>query len=321
MKFIHDYSELIENEIAGISFPNEPKNLYDPLSYFLALGGKRMRPLLTILSGELFGEKKENLMPAAIAIELFHNFSLIHDDIMDAAPLRRGKATVHEKWNSNSAILSGDVLLVKAYQLLSHYDAHKLSALFLVFNKTAIEVCEGQQLDMDFENRLEVTEQEYLTMIQLKTAVLLACALQFGAIISNASEENRKNIYDFGLHLGLAFQIQDDILDLYGDPSKVGKQVGGDVICNKKTLLSIVARSRATDTERKELDFLLNEVNIEQKVLKTRSIYDNLNVKAFCEETMKKHNDLAFSAFAKIETPNSKENIKALCNFLFFRDF
>ena len=157
MKLIQDYSELIENEIAGISFPKNPSNLYDPLSYFLALGGKRMRPLLTILSGELFGEKKENLMPAAIAIELFHNFSLIHDDIMDAAPLRRGKATVHEKWNSNSAILSGDVLLVKAYQLLSNYDAHKLSALFLVFNKTAIEVCEGQQLDMDFENRLEVS--------------------------------------------------------------------------------------------------------------------------------------------------------------------
>ncbi|NDA99067.1 MAG: polyprenyl synthetase family protein, partial [Flavobacteriia bacterium] len=157
MKLINDYSELIENEIAGISFPNEPKNLYDPLSYFLALGGKRMRPLLTILSGELFGEKKENLMPAAIAIELFHNFSLIHDDIMDAAPLRRGKATIHEKWNSNIAILSGDVLLVKAYQLLSHYDAHILSALFSVFNKTAIEVCEGQQLDMDFENRKEVS--------------------------------------------------------------------------------------------------------------------------------------------------------------------
>ncbi len=321
MKFIQDYSDLLEKEVAEISFPSEPKNLYEPLSYFLTLGGKRLRPLLTILSGELFGEKKENLLPAATAIELFHNFSLIHDDIMDNAPLRRGKSTVHEKWNPSIAILSGDVLLVKAYQLLSSYSPNTLSELFLVFNKTAIEVCEGQQLDMDFENKEIVTEEEYIGMIRLKTAVLLGCALEFGAIISNASSINRNNIYDFGLHLGLAFQIQDDILDLFGDPLKVGKQVGGDVLSNKKTLLSIVARSNVNEEDLRELNLLVNEKNQDQKISQTRRIYDKLNVKAICEQTMRTHHELAFRALNKIELQNSKEKIKKLSDFIFFRDY
>ncbi len=321
MKFIQDYSDLLEKEVAEISFPSEPRNLYEPLSYFLTLGGKRLRPLLTILSGELFGEKKENLLPAATAIELFHNFSLIHDDIMDNAPLRRGKSTVHEKWSPSIAILSGDVLLVKAYQLLSFYSPNTLSELFLVFNKTAIEVCEGQQLDMDFENKEIVTEEEYIGMIRLKTAVLLGCALEFGAIISNESSINRKNIYDFGLHLGLAFQIQDDILDLFGDPLKVGKQVGGDVLSNKKTLLSIVARSNANEEDLRELNRLVNEKNQDQKISQTRRIYDKLNVKAICEQTMRTHHELAFGALNKIELQNSKEKIKKLSDFIFFRDY
>lgn len=321
MKFIQDYSDLLEKEVADISFPSEPKNLYEPLSYFLTLGGKRLRPLLTILSGELFGEKKENLLPAATAIELFHNFSLIHDDIMDNAPLRRGKSTVHEKWNPSIAILSGDVLLVKAYQLLSFYSPNTLSELFLVFNKTAIEVCEGQQLDMDFENKEIVTEEEYIGMIRLKTAVLLGCALEFGAIISNASSIDRKNIYDFGLHLGLAFQIQDDILDLFGDPLKVGKQVGGDILSNKKTLLSIVARSNANEEDIRELNRLVNEKNQDQKISQTQRIYDKLNVKAICEKTMRTHHELAFRALNKIELQNSKEKIKKLSDFIFFRDY
>lgn len=321
MKFIQDYSDLLEKEVAEISFPSEPKNLYEPLSYFLTLGGKRLRPLLTILSGELFGEKKENLLPAATAIELFHNFSLIHDDIMDNAPLRRGKSTVHEKWNPSIAILSGDVLLVKAYQLLSSYSPNTLSELFLVFNKTAIEVCEGQQLDMDFENKEIVTEEEYIGMIRLKTAVLLGCALEFGAIISNASSIDRKNIYDFGLHLGLAFQIQDDILDLFGDPLKVGKQVGGDVLSNKKTLLSIVARSNANEEDLRELNRLVNEKNQNKKISQTRRIYEKLDVKAICEQTMRTHHELAFLALNKIELQNSKEKIKKLSDFIFFRDY
>ena len=249
----------IEEEIIKIDFPSNPSNLYDPLRYFLAIGGKRMRPILTLMGAEAFGSTLEKALPSAMAVELFHNFSLIHDDIMDEAPIRRGQETVHTKWNSNIAILSGDVLLVKAYQMLAKQDASVMSDLLNVFNATAVEVCEGQQFDMDYESRNDVSIDEYIEMIRLKTSVLLGCALEMGAIIAEASKQNRELIYEFGQHIGIAFQIQDDILDLYADPDKFGKQVGGDVLSNKKTLLLLKAYELSNSTQKEELETLYNE--------------------------------------------------------------
>ncbi|CAG0907532.1 unnamed protein product, partial [Cyprideis torosa] len=236
--------ELVKTELKNIELAKEPKGLYEPVSYILALGGKRLRPVLTLLSCGMYSDPKRAL-PQALAVEVFHNFTLIHDDIMDDAPLRRGKQTVHEKWDINTAILSGDVTLVKAYQLLSDCNPTKLLALLELFNKTAVEVCEGQQLDVDFESKDDVSEEEYIRMIQLKTSVLLGCALQMGAIVGGASEEDANNLYQFGLLLGTAFQIKDDLLDCFGDPDIFGKQVGGDIIANKKTLLLIHAKNEA----------------------------------------------------------------------------
>ena len=230
-------SQLIETAISNLDLPNSPTNLYDPLRYFMTLGGKRMRPVFTLLAAEMFGKAKEEALPAALAVELFHNFSLIHDDIMDEAPLRRKQQTVHTKWNMPIAILSGDVLLVKAYQELCKQDSRQLADLMEVFNKTAVEVCEGQQKDMDFETQEHVSLEDYIEMIRLKTSVLLGCAMELGAIVADQSIENRNLAYEFGVEIGLAFQIQDDILDLYADPEKFGKQVGGDVLSNKKTFL------------------------------------------------------------------------------------
>lgn len=245
MEAVASYTKFIEKHLAELDFPAAPSGLYDPLSYFMTMGGKRMRPILTILSAELFGIPKEESIAAGLCIELFHNFSLIHDDIMDEAPFRRGKATVHTKWNSNTAILSGDVLFVHAYRQLATYSDERLPKLLKRFNETVIEVCEGQQMDMDFEARTEVSEAEYIRMIQLKTSVLLGCSLEFGAILGRQSEEITQKLYQFGVKLGIAFQIQDDILDLYGNPETFGKQIGGDVLCNKQTLLFITARTIA----------------------------------------------------------------------------
>jgi len=242
MTSISNYISQIESELRDTKFPKNPANLYDPLRYFFDLGGKRLRPALTLMTAENFGSKGKSALHAAMAIELFHNFSLIHDDIMDEAPFRRGKETVHTKWNNHIAILSGDVLFVKAFESLAKCEAKYLSDLLNLFNKTATEVCEGQQMDMDFETRETVTEDEYIEMIRLKTSVLLGCAIQFGAIVSELDSQFQKDLYDFGQYIGIAFQIKDDLLDLYGDPEKVGKQLGGDVICGKKTMLSIKAR-------------------------------------------------------------------------------
>jgi geranylgeranyl diphosphate synthase type II len=222
MNSIARHSQLIAESIDSWSLPSSPENLYEPLRYFLTIGGKRMRPVLTLMGAELFGKPGESAIHAALGIELFHNFTLIHDDIMDAAPLRRSKTTVHTKWNENIAILSGDVLMVKAYQEICKQDPKHLSELLAVFNKTAVEVCEGQQMDMDFESRNDVKIQEYIEMIRLKTSVLLGGALEMGAIVAEASDADRKKLYTFGQELGLAFQIKDDYLDLYGDPDKFG---------------------------------------------------------------------------------------------------
>ncbi len=315
------YTQLIEKELANIDFPETPNDLYEPLRYFLSIGGKRIRPILTLLGAELYGVEKTSVMHQALSIEAFHNFTLIHDDIMDSAPLRRNQATVHEKWNANVAILSGDVLLIKAYQLLGKIDAKFLSEVFELFNKTATEVCEGQQMDMDFENRTDVTIHEYIEMIRLKTSVLLGAALNLGAIVANAKESDKEALQLFGENIGIAFQIQDDILDLYGDPEKFGKQVGGDVIANKKTILHLTAVSKATREQIEILHQLQNEGDILLKINRTREIYDHLMVKEECAERMNHHYQLAINALTKVSVQDkNKEKLIALAQFLISRE-
>lgn len=321
MEFIKTYTDKVEQWIKEIDFPQEPSNLYDPLRYFTQLGGKRMRPILTMLSGELFECSNEQTRNAALSIEVFHNFTLIHDDIMDQAPLRRGKVTVHTKWNENIAILSGDVLMVKAYELLSNQEHGDLRLLLKRFNTTAIEVCEGQQMDMDFEEMNDVTIPQYIEMIRLKTSVLLGCAMEFGAIVANASASDCQNVYEFGQDLGVAFQIQDDILDLYADPDKFGKQVGGDVIANKKTLLNLKAFEMATLEQKEILRQLEQEQDLVIKVERTRQLYDQLGVREECEALMETYHLKALKAMDNINVPaKNKEVLIGLGEYLLKRE-
>ncbi|MFN3341057.1 MAG: polyprenyl synthetase family protein [Flavobacteriales bacterium] len=284
MRNIPEYMVMVEKGLADLHFPDRPKELYDPLRYILTLGGKRMRPVLLLMAHELFGGKAENALPQAIAIELFHNFSLIHDDIMDNAPLRRGKKTVHEKWNSNVGILSGDAMLVIAYQQMSKCAADKLPEVVRVFNRTAIEVCEGQQYDMEFETRDDVSIEEYINMIALKTSVLLGGALEIGAILANANKKDAEHLNEFGKNLGVAFQLQDDLLDAYGDPDKFGKKVGGDIIANKKTYLVLKALKDADANQNKELQQLIQSVTIPEET-KIRQVLELFNALSIPEKT------------------------------------
>jgi geranylgeranyl diphosphate synthase type II len=307
MNHLSQLSQLIEEGITQLKFPESPKNLYDPLRYFMTLGGKRMRPLLTLLGTELFGQEAERALQTALAVEVFHNFTLIHDDIMDGAPLRRSKATVHTQWNPNIAILSGDVLMVFAYQLLVEKHPEKAIELLKIFNKTAIEVCEGQQLDMDFELRENVTIEEYIEMIRLKTSVLLGCALKLGAIIADADVNDRKHLYDFGQYVGIAFQIQDDILDLYANPKDFGKQVGGDVISNKKTLLNLKAFEMANEAQRGQLRKLMTEPDASKKVSAVRDLYDLIGVRVSCEHHMQLFYEKAMASIALVSVDETKK--------------
>ncbi|MFK7781489.1 polyprenyl synthetase family protein, partial [Psychroserpens sp.] len=241
MQNIQSYHDAFLNHLETFIKPKEPTTLYEPINYIIQLGGKRLRPILTLMTAEIFGSEYKKALNAALSIEVFHNFSLVHDDIMDDAPLRRGKATVHEKWDINTGILSGDAMLILAYQLFENYEAKTFQDLAKLFSKTALEVCEGQQYDVDFETRDDVTIAEYLKMIEYKTAVLVGAAMKMGAIVSNASEDCQNSIYEFGRNLGIAFQLQDDYLDAFGDPKTFGKQVGGDIIENKKTYLYLKA--------------------------------------------------------------------------------
>ena len=287
MDFLRDYTNKINKALDNIELPEDPNNLYDPLRYFFRLGGKRIRPILTLLAAERFDKSGiEDPLQAALAVEIFHNFSLIHDDIMDEAPVRRGQQTVHKKWNQNIAILSGDVMLVKTYQYLNTYSPEIANQLIQVFNKTAIEVCEGQQMDMDFEKISNVTKEEYIRMITLKTSVLLGCALQMGAIIGGANSKEQSDLYAYGMNMGIAFQIQDDLLDLYGDPELVGKQVGGDIIANKNTLLMVVAKEAANEKQMSTLDKLSNEPNIAKKIEGIIALFKTLKVQENCLELM-----------------------------------
>jgi geranylgeranyl diphosphate synthase type II len=321
MKQFEEMLAQIEGELSKVYFPSSPANLYDPLRYFLKLGGKRVRPVLTLMGADLFGAEPKSALQAALSVEVFHNFSLIHDDIMDEAPLRRNQPTVHEKWSQNIAILSGDVLLVKAYQLLAKQEPRHLSSLLDLFNTTAVEVCDGQQLDMDFEKRSDVTIPEYIEMIRLKTSVLLGCALEMGAIIADASMDERKRLFTFGERIGIAFQIQDDILDLFADPEKFGKQVGGDVIANKKTLLNLKAREMASPEQMTELDQLANQTDLILKVDRTREIYVEMGVRRVCEQLMQQQYDIAVDALVKIDRPSEqKKSLFSLAEFLMNRE-
>lgn len=287
----------------------KPKEMYEPMAYILGLGGKRVRPLLTLVGCDLFDSSPNNAIPAALTVELFHNFSLIHDDILDNAPLRRGQTTVHEKWNLNIAILSGDGMLVKAYDMLSQAKPEHINALLKLFTKTALEVCEGQQYDMNFETLNKVCVDEYIHMITYKTAVLLGCSLQMGAICANANEENQKHIYEFGKHVGIAFQILDDVLDVYADDEKFGKQVGGDIISNKKTFLLLKALELTNPEQLAKLTSLLENKTISNsdKVKEVTSIYDALNIKTIATQEANKHTEIALQHLAEINANDTKK--------------
>lgn len=315
------YQQSIEKALGKIQFSPEPSNLYDPLRYFLEIGGKRMRPILALMACEMFNETSEKALNAAIAVEIFHNFSLIHDDIMDNAPLRRGQKTVHEKWNDNIAILSGDVLLVKAYEFISKYDSEVALELLKIFNKTAIEVCEGQQWDMDFESQNSVSIDDYLHMIKNKTAVLLGCSLEMGAIVAMASKADRDSLNNFGLNLGLAFQLQDDLLDVYADQGKFGKQVGGDILANKKTFLFLSAFESADNLQIKKLNLLLSESNPEAKIQGIIDLYDVLDIKLKTQIKIQHYYDLAMQHLSEISiTETKKAPLHALSDFLMNRE-
>jgi len=314
MHSIYQYQEFLSDYLQSQYEAKEPRNLYEPIHYILDLGGKRMRPVLTLMSAEVFDADYKKALPAALAVEVFHNFSLVHDDIMDDAPLRRGHETVHEKWNLNTGILSGDAMLILAYQYFEQYEPIIFKALAKLFSKTALQVCEGQQWDVDFEERNDVTIPEYLKMIEYKTAVLVAAAMKMGAIIAETSEENANLIYDFGLNLGLAFQLQDDFLDAFGNPETFGKQVGGDIIENKKTYLYLKAVDFSKDEEAKELRSLFS-VQPEDNTNKIERVKVLFNSSGASKATQDAIQDFTLKAFCTLDKMNigtdKKEMLKA----------
>ncbi len=311
MLAIEKYQKKFSDYLEGYMAFNEPKNLYQPIEYILKLGGKRMRPTLTLLSTEIFGSNFKNSLNAALAIELFHNFSLIHDDIMDDAPLRRGNQTVHEKWDLNTGILSGDAMLILAYELFENYEPNIFQELAKLFSKTALEVCEGQQYDIDFETRDDVTLKEYLKMIEYKTAVLIGSAMKMGAIVAGASSEDQDKIYEFGKNLGIAFQIQDDYLDAFGDPDTFGKQIGGDIIENKKTFLYLRAMAFCDADEMMQLEHLYSiyPEDIEEKVNTVKQIFMSTGS---AEATKMEIEIYTIKAFSVLSTINISEDKKTL---------
>ncbi len=276
MNSITNYKEITSKYISLLKIEKTPNELYDPIRYILSLGGKQLRPVLTLFSAEIFGTDYNKALHAATAIELFHNFSLIHDDIMDDAPLRRGNKTVHEKWNINTAILSGDAMLILAYQYFENYEPKIFKELAQLFSKTALEVCEGQQMDINFETRNDVSVSEYIKMIEYKTAVLVGAALKMGAIVAESTQDNKNAIYNFGLNLGIAFQLQDDYLDAFGDSASFGKQIGGDILENKKTYLYLLALEKANKEDKEELYnwFSKTENNGQEKIDRVKSIFE-----------------------------------------------
>lgn len=304
------FIDALQNELQCTQYGQYPPELYDPIRYIMSLGGKRMRPLMTLMATYLFTDDWQKAIRPALAVEVFHNFTLMHDDIMDQAPLRRSQPTVHEKWNGNVAILSGDVMLVNAYQLLLDIESDKLKSALERFSRTAAEVCEGQQMDMNFEARWDVTEGEYLDMIRLKTSVLLGFALELGGLIAGADETTRQHLYEGGMNIGVGFQLKDDLLDVYGDPAKFGKQVGGDIIANKKTFLLIEALQQARGEVRTELTYWLQKTRFDkaEKVKAVTAIYDQLGIRQLTEARINDYFDRGFTNFDQLDaTPDRKK--------------
>ena len=311
MHSIQAYQEHFLNYLQQQHFLRDPKNLYEPIDYILGLGGKRMRPVLTLMAAEVFDTNFEKALPAATAVEVFHNFSLVHDDIMDDAPLRRGKVTVHEKWNLNTGILSGDAMLILAYQYFENYEPAIFKELAKLFSKTALEVCEGQQYDVDFETRDDVTISDYLKMIEYKTAVLVGAAMKMGAIIAETSEENANYIYDFGLNLGIAFQLQDDYLDCFGDPETFGKQVGGDIIENKKTYLYLKAIEFAQAEERDQLLHLysIQPEDNSDKIDSVKELFTYSGASAATQKAIEDYTPKAFETLEQMQISGDKKMV------------
>ena len=308
----------INNEILKLDWDREPYGLYEPIEYTLAAGGKRVRPQLAMIASQLFGGKDEEVLPAALALEVFHNFTLLHDDVMDKADVRRGRPTVHVKWNENTAILSGDQMLIEAYKLLSGVPADKLPKVLQLFNKMATEICEGQQYDVDFENQESVALDDYLKMIRLKTAVLLATALKMGSYIAGASTEQQEMLYEFGINIGLAFQIQDDILDVWGNPETFGKAVGGDISCNKKTFVALTAMQLADTDTRTALEqwFAQTLTDNTEKIAAVKALYEQVGTRTLCEETVEQYTAQALHLLDQLPQNPATEQLRQLANKL-----
>lgn len=324
MKSIASLQELIREEIENLHFGTHPKELYEPISYIMSLGGKRMRPLLVLLGYQLTKKHPEEIIRPALAVEVFHNFTLMHDDIMDEAPLRRGKPTVHEKWNKTAAILSGDTMLVKAYDLMLGLDARLFPEAVRSFNKCAVEVCEGQQIDMNFEALDVVVIEEYLEMIRLKTAVLLGFCLEYGGLMAGMKATERSQLYQIGVNMGIGFQLMDDLLDVYGDQEKTGKKVGGDIISNKKTFLLIKAMELSSGDQRSDLLQWVSKKDFDpnEKVQAVKAIYDELGIKGITNRKMNQYFDRSMQLLDGLDARDEgKQNLKAFASQLMKREY
>ena len=324
MKTADEILRMINEYLDNLPYERRPRGLYDPIKYVLSIGGKRIRPTLMLLGYNLYKEDPERILPSAIALETYHNYTLLHDDLMDNADVRRGNPTVHKKWDANTAILSGDSMLVLAYQRMAECPVEKLKPVLDLFTETALEIGEGQQYDMEFETRNDVHEDEYIEMIRLKTSVLLACALKMGAILADASEADAENLYKFGEQIGLAFQLQDDYLDVYGDPAVFGKAIGGDIMCNKKTYMLINAFNKATKEQRAELTHWVNAENPDpkEKIAAVTDLYNKIGIRQLAEAKIQHYFDESRKYLAAVDVPERrKAELKAYTDKMMHREY
>jgi geranylgeranyl diphosphate synthase type II len=323
MLSLQDSLDIINREIRAIQYPKSPAGLYEPIAYLLALRGKKIRPAFTLLACNLYRDEVDAAIRPALAWEIFHNFTLMHDDVMDKADLRRGQLTVHKKWNENVAVLSGDAMLILSYIFMTESNTENLKLLLDLFSQTAIKICEGQQYDMEFERRSDVSEQEYIEMIRLKTAVMIGACLKSGAIIGGADEKDMQNLYDFGINLGIAFQIKDDLLDIYGNPGLFGKKTGGDILCNKKTYLLINALNRADKTDKEKLlKWIECGDKPREKIVAVRNLYDQLDIPGKANEAIHSFYEKALTVFQAVSAnENRKKILKDIAKDLMERKF
>ena len=323
MKTSNDILKLVNDYLGQLPYERKPKSLYEPVKYVLSIGGKRIRPVLALMGYNLWKEDPESILMPAVGLETYHNYTLLHDDLMDQADMRRGHETVHRRWDANKAILSGDSMLVLAYQRMQQVPADKLPAVLNLFTETALEIGEGQEFDMSFETRNDVTEDEYIEMIRLKTSVLLACALKMGALLADAPQEDAEHLYRVGEQMGLAFQLQDDLLDVYGDPAVFGKAIGGDIASNKKTYMLINAFNRANDKQRAELTRWINvkTFNREVKVAEVTRLYDEIGIRQLCEEKINYYFEQASQTLNEVNVPEDrKAQLRAYMDELLHRN-